>query len=464
MFIFSCAGAPPIVAQNTAAVYKETSRSIIHDEHIRTRAGFNESSSVGQSLSGTQPPRLKIPTSFKFPPIPPQSTTACPSGSQQPATQQFRIPQAPISQRHPFQNTPQQSQPAPTIQGQGPPPAPASNITQQQAPSGQPAPGGDQNPMAQFMQMMQYMATHFPPPATSTAKDPESKMAQALEQLRLNPTQVPAGLDDRCEVLHEARFYGGAVGLLQDKWLRARELHGLEGVTPLASYDFDAVGIAGCITSKGLYDMHNPANPNLKLKHFSSTNVGSSSLSSKRLTLAEGDHAVDINESFRELEHMADFKAALRVAMKAMTIVLPFNHSVSAIESFMENSVYCAEKTAHLSDKERAQELTAFVDHVFHTNSRRWVAKQGFLTATELAPVFQSWIGSRPAGRLAAVAASTPATAAVSEDSKPGGSHYNYNYNRRGGKNKNHGGWNNNSGFSQNFNCYYNFNCYLPTW
>jgi hypothetical protein len=168
-----------------------------------------------------------------------------------------------------------------------------------------------------------------------TAKDPESKMAQAREQLRLNPTQVPAGLDDRCENLHKARFYGGAVGLLQDKWLKARELHGLEGVTPLASYDFDTVGKAGCITSKGLFNMHNPANPNLKLKHFSSTNVGSSSLSSRRLTL--GDHAVDINESFGELEHMADFKAALRVDMKAMTIVLPFNHSISAIESFMDS-------------------------------------------------------------------------------------------------------------------------------
>jgi hypothetical protein len=212
--------------------------------------------------------------------------------------------------------------------------------------------------MSQFMQMMQYMATHFQPPTTPTAKDPESKMAQALEQLRLNLTQVPAGLDDRCENLHKARFYGGAVGLLQDKWLKARELLGLERVTPLASYDFDSVGIDGCFTSKGLFDMHNPANPNLKLKHFSSTNVGSSSLSSRRLTLAEGDHAVDINESFRELEHMADFKAALRVDMKAMTMVLPFNHSISAIESLMDSSVYCAEKTVHLSDKERAQELT----------------------------------------------------------------------------------------------------------
>jgi hypothetical protein len=133
--------------------------------------------------------------------------------------------------------------------------------------------------------------------------------------------------------------------------------------------------------------------------------------------------------------------------MKAMTIVLPFNHSISAIESFMDSSVYCAEKTVHLSDKERAQELTAFVDHVFHTNSRHWVAKQGFLTATDLVLVFQSWIGSRPAGCLAALAASTPAPVAASEEPKSGGSHYNYNC--RGGKNKNHGGWNNNSGFLQ---------------
>ena len=93
--------------------------------------------------------------------------------------------------------------------------------------------------MSQFMQMMQYVATHFQPPTTLTAKDPESKMAQALKQLQLNLTQVPAGLDDRCENLHKARFYGGAVGLLQDKWLKARELLGLERVTPLASYDFD---------------------------------------------------------------------------------------------------------------------------------------------------------------------------------------------------------------------------------
>jgi hypothetical protein len=64
-------------------------------------------------------------------------------------------------------------------------------------------------------------------------------------------------------------------------------------------------------------------------------------------------------------------------------------------------------------------------------------------------PVFQSWIGSRPAGCLAAVAASTPAPVAASEEPKSGGSHYNYNYNRRGGKNKNHSGWNNNTGFLQ---------------
>ncbi len=76
--------------------------------------------------------------------------------------------------------------------------------------------------MSQFMQMMQYVATHFQPPTTLTAKDPESKMAQALKQLQLNLTQVPAGLDDRCENLYEARFYGGAVGLLPGQMAKSQ--------------------------------------------------------------------------------------------------------------------------------------------------------------------------------------------------------------------------------------------------
>jgi len=237
----------------------------------------------------------------------------------------------------------------------------------------------------------------------ATPRDPESKMAKALEDLRANPVFIPEGYDDRCENLHPARFLGGAVCALQKKWHTARMLYGLGGVTAITGFDFDTLGIAGCITSRGIVELQNPANPHLKLKFFSSTNVGSSSLSSRRLTLADGDQAIDINESLRDLVTMDDFKMALMNASKAMHVVFPWNHTISVLEVFFAHNNHCVEKTGHLSD--RAAELTAFVDHVFHTNSRKWVNDQDFLDATTLPAAFASWIGSRPAGRVAAAAA-----------------------------------------------------------
>jgi len=141
-------------------------------------------------------------------------------------------------------------------------------------------------------------------------------MAKALEELRQNPVQIPAGVDDRAAVMHAARFLGGPTCSLQHQWLIAREIHGLDGVTPLAGYDTDALGISGCVTSRGWLEIHNPANPHLRLKYFSSSNVGSTAVSSRRLTLAEGENSVDINESFRDLAHMEDLKTSVHTLMK----------------------------------------------------------------------------------------------------------------------------------------------------
>jgi hypothetical protein len=76
-------------------------------------------------------------------------------------------------------------------------------------------------------------------------------MAKALEELRACPVKVPEGLDDRNAVLHAARFLDGPTCSLQHQWLLAREIHGLDGVTPLSGYDTDALGISGCVTSRG---------------------------------------------------------------------------------------------------------------------------------------------------------------------------------------------------------------------
>jgi uncharacterized membrane protein YgcG len=273
----------------------------------------------------------------------------------------------------------------------------------------------DLSPANQFAQMIQMLSSGFNSTQQPSSRDPETRMARALEELRANPVQVPAGIDDRFENLHIGRFLGGAVTNQQRKWLIARELYGLSGITPLTGYDLDTIGIAGCVTTKGILEIQNPANPHMKLKYFSSTNVGSAALSSRRLTLAEGDHAVDINESLRDLVHMADFTMALTNVSKVMSIVLDWNHSVNALEIFLVNSSYCADKTAHLPD--RAAELTAFVDHVFHANSRRWVNFQPFLDASTLPAAFLSWFGSRPSGRIIPVA-TVPVAAEPKGDSK----------------------------------------------
>jgi hypothetical protein len=304
----------------------------------------------------------------------------------------------------------------------------------------QPTAPQDLSPANQFAQMIQMLASGLNNTQQPSARDPETRMARALEELRANPVQVPAGIDDRFENLHIGRFLGGAVTNQQRKWLIARELYGLTGITPLTGYDLDTIGIAGCVTTRGILEIQNPANPNMKLKYFSSTNVGSAALSSRRLTLAEGDHAVDINESLRDLVHMADFTMALTNVSKVMSIVLDWNHSINALEIFLVNSSYCADKTAHLPD--RAAELTAFVDHVFHANSRRWVNFQPFLDASTLPAAFLSWFGSRPSGRIVPVAAAPVAAAAEPKGESKAAK-------RRNRGNRGSGGGGNNSGGGQ---------------
>jgi hypothetical protein len=133
----------------------------------------------------------------------------------------------------------------------------------------QPTAPQDLSPANQFAQMIQMLASGLNNTQQPSARDPETRMARALEELRANPVQVPAGIDDRFENLHIGRFLGGAVTNQQRKWLIARELYGLTGITPLTGYDLDTIGIAGCVTTRGILEIQNPANPNMKLKYFS---------------------------------------------------------------------------------------------------------------------------------------------------------------------------------------------------
>jgi hypothetical protein len=60
-----------------------------------------------------------------------------------------------------------------------------------------------------------------------------AKLTLNAQQLTANPVLIAAGHDDRKDVLHPARFLGGASCSAQALWLRARDALGPNGVLPL---------------------------------------------------------------------------------------------------------------------------------------------------------------------------------------------------------------------------------------
>jgi hypothetical protein len=70
-------------------------------------------------------------------------------------------------------------------------------------------------------------------------------LTQNAQKLAAAPAEVKAGWDDRKEMLHEARFLGGASCSGQYMWMRAREILGPKGVVPIGNYDMDSVGCGG---------------------------------------------------------------------------------------------------------------------------------------------------------------------------------------------------------------------------
>ena len=125
-------------------------------------------------------------------------------------------------------------------------------------------------------------STHHPSPS-----DHAKIMSLSLAALNSNPTTVPAAPDDRLQLLHPGRFLAGAVCDARQLWLAAKAAIGPSGLVPLSSYDMEAIGLSGCVTTRGWYQLHNLASTSLSLKLFSSTNVGNSTSSTKRLTLAD---------------------------------------------------------------------------------------------------------------------------------------------------------------------------------
>jgi hypothetical protein len=203
-------------------------------------------------------------------------------------------------------------------------------------------------------------------------------------------TQVKAGQDNRWTVLHPARFLPGAACSAAKLWLAAREVIGLTGPPPLGNYDLAAVGLGGCVTSKGWLELHNPSSSKLSVKMFSINNctakIGRSATAEN--TEATNDDLLDLGE----------FKLALRTLRTAASFVQPWNYSFLAIEGFMMQSQYCQADLAGL-DK-RATLLTQFVDYCIGQNADRWRDSEPFLNTGELKSTWAAFFGARPQSAL----------------------------------------------------------------
>ena len=214
-----------------------------------------------------------------------------------------------------------------------------------------------------------------------------AKLAKNSKKLAKHPVIVERGPDNRKDVLHPARFLGGASCGLAEQWAAARKVIGEEGVLPLGNYDLETIGCGGCVTPKGWAELHNPASQEIKLKWFHLPNVGSGGSSGKR---GEGE---EVGENFKEIADLESFKVALNTAREAQTSALPWNRSISAIVGLMINTGYLQEDLS--GNSKRAAILTEFVDYVFSRNALNWENHQPFLSTDELTHVWSNWKGKR---------------------------------------------------------------------
>ena len=209
-----------------------------------------------------------------------------------------------------------------------------------------------------------------------------TKLAHNAKQLVKNPVMVGQARDNRREILHPARFLGGACSSLTDQWMEARRTIGEAGVTALGNYDLDAVGCGGCVTPKGWLELHNPASQELKLKFFHMPHMAGSSSSKK----ADGEAS---SEGLKEIGDLDSFRIALNTAREAMSSALPWNRSISALVGLMFNTNYLAEDLG--GNPRRAAILTEFSDYIFGRNGLNWENGQPFLSTDELAHVWGNW-------------------------------------------------------------------------
>jgi len=222
-----------------------------------------------------------------------------------------------------------------------------------------------------------------------------ARLAQNAKKVANTPVTVAGGLDNRRDILHPARYLGGANCSNIEQWLKAKQVIGESGTTAVGNYDLDSVGCGGCVTPKGWELLHNPSAGDLKIKMFYMPNVTCSGMAAKRVSMEDGDDALAIGENLKDIADFDGYRSALNTLREAAHSVRPWDRSIGALVGFMTNTNYLQEDLR--ANPRRAAILSEFTDHVLTRNALNYANDQGFLTTEELAHTWSQWRGKRMA-------------------------------------------------------------------
>ena len=221
-------------------------------------------------------------------------------------------------------------------------------------------------------------------------KDAEDRLTSNRMDLGISATDVKAGTDDRWAILHDGRFLAGAGCSASKLWLTARQVVGVNGYAAISTYDMAAVGLAGYITPRGWLEAHNPSSSKMSIRLFNVNNITSNRQMSRNCNM-EYDEPDDYSD-------LGEFQLALRAMRSAVSFIMPWNHSVAALEGYLLNSRYCRDDIGGL--EKQAQLLTNFCDFVTRENASRWRNVEPFINAGEMRSFWNAFFLARPQSQL----------------------------------------------------------------
>ncbi len=216
----------------------------------------------------------------------------------------------------------------------------------------------------------------------------DKRMAANFRELKTKPIRIEAGWDDSLSQLHPARFIQGPACTLNKLWQTARETIPEAGYRPIASYDMESIGLGANASTKGLAEMHFPGSPHQSIKYFLAANM---TLSEKAITQGKQSDitVISIEDQLADPANIGELRQALLAASEAQRLITPWNFSISAIQGFMVNTNFCAVQLNNRQD--RLVILRRFIDRCIAINAAHWRSGQDFLTASDIASLWQNW-------------------------------------------------------------------------